>query len=218
MTLDAGKPVKRDTRKHILETSLALFNELGEPKVTTNQIALEAEISPGNLYYHFRSKNDIVLELFKRFLLRFEPLLEVPENSSLEAEDLWFQLHLSFELKGNFRFFYRNLPDLKSRLPSLGKAFLGLLHMERMATLELIENLERQNKLRITTDDKYLLLDNLMLALTFWISYAEIFNANGLSSGSIQSNAIAGVMQMLVPYLREQDRKQFTELIKSYSA
>jgi len=218
MTLDAGKPVKRDTRKHILETSLALFNELGEPKVTTNQIALEAEISPGNLYYHFRSKNDIVLELFKRFLLRFEPLLEVPENSSLEAEDLWFQLHLSFELKGNFRFFYRNLPDLKSRLPSLGKAFLGLLHMERMATLELIENLERQNKLRITADDKYLLLDNLMLALTFWISYAEIFNANGLSSGSIQSNAIAGVMQMLVPYLREQDRKQFTELIKSYSA
>lgn len=210
--------MKRDTREHILETSLALFNEVGEPKVTTNQIALEAEISPGNLYYHFRSKNDIVLELFKRFLLRFEPLLEVPENSSLEAEDLWFQLHLSFELKGKFRFFYRNLPDLKSQLPSLGKAFLGLLHMERMATLELIENLERQNKLRITADDKYLLLDNLMLALTFWISYAEIFNAKGLSSGSIQSNAIAGVMQMLVPYLREQDRKQFTELIKSYRA
>ena len=218
MTLDAGKPVKRDTREHILETSLVLFNELGEPKVTTNQIALEADISPGNLYYHFRSKNDIVLELFKRFLLRFEPLLEVPENSSLEAEDLWFQLHLSFELKGKFRFFYRNLPDLKNQLPSLGKAFLGLLHRERMATLELIENLERQNKLRITTDDKYLLLDNLMLALTFWISYAQIFNANGLSSGSVQSNAIAGVMQMLVPYLREQDRKQFTELIKSYSA
>ncbi len=209
--------MKRDTREHILETSLVLFNELGEPRVTTNQIALEADISPGNLYYHFRSKNDIVLELFKRFLIQFEPLLEVPEHSSLGAEDLWFRLHLSFELKGKFRFFYRNLPDLKSRSPSLSKAFLGLLHMERMAILELIDNLERQNKLRIAADDKFLLLDNLMLALTYWISYAEIFNADGLSSGSVQTHAIAGVMQMLVPYLRQQDRQQFTTLIKSYT-
>jgi len=209
--------VKRDTREHILETSLILFNQMGEPRVTTNQIALEAEISPGNLYYHFRSKQDIVLELFKRFLVQFEPLLQVPGSSSLGAEDLWFQLHLSFELKGKFRFLYRNLPDLNDQMPSLGKAFLGLLHLERMAAGELIDNLERQDKLRIAADDKHLLLNNLMLGLTYWISYAEIFDAKGLLDGSVQARAIAGVMQMLVPYLIEQDRKQFTELIKNYT-
>jgi len=209
--------VKRDTREHILEISLALFNQLGEPRVTTNQIALEADISPGNLYYHFRSKHDIVLELFKRFLVEFEPLLQIPENSSLEAEDLWFQLHLSFELKGRFRFLYRNLPDLKNQMPNLSKAFLGLLHMERMAAQQLIENLERQDALSITQDEKYLVLNNLMLAVTYWIPNAEIFDADGMLDGSVQANAIAGVMQMLVPYLRLQERKQFTALIKSYT-
>jgi AcrR family transcriptional regulator len=209
--------VKRNTREHILEISLALFNELGEPRVTTNQIALEADISPGNLYYHFRSKHDIVLELFKRFLAQFEPLLEVPENSSLEAEDFWFQLHLSFELKGQYRFLYRNLPDLADQIPNLGKAFLGLLRMERKAAETLLENLERQDKLRITEDEKTLLLNNLMLSLTFWLSFAELFSADGLTNGTVQSSAIAGVLQMVIPYLRPQDRKQFSALVKGYT-
>jgi AcrR family transcriptional regulator len=209
--------MKRDTREHILETSLALFNTLGEPRVTTNQIALEAEISPGNLYYHVRSKHDIVLELFKRFLGQFEPLLAVPENSSLEAEDLWFQLHVSFELKGRFRFLYRDLADLAEQVPNLGKAFRALLQRERKAARSLLENLVLQDKLRISSDERTLLLDNMMLVLTYWIPQAELFDPRGLSDGSVQSRAIAGVLQMIVPYLRMSDREQFTSLIRGYT-
>jgi len=210
--------VKRNTREHILETSLNLFNQLGEWRVSTNQIALEADISPGNLYYHFRSKHDIVLELFKRFLAQFEPLLEIPETAALEAEDLWFQLHLSFEVKGRFRFLYRNLSDLADQIPILRQALVGLLHMERKAAQQLIENLENQNKLRISENEKVLLLNNLMLALTCWIAYAELFDADGLMDGSVQTSAIASVMQMLVPYLNPPEREQFSALIQAYTS
>ena len=155
---------RRDTRELILATSLALFNAHGEPNVTTNHIADEADISPGNLYYHFKSKDDIVIELFKRFLTRFKPLIEISEESLREAEQLWFQLHLSFELKGEYRFLYRNLADLTARIPDLEKAMRALLMREREAAWNSLTGLEQAGAISLEPLQKELLTDNLLLA------------------------------------------------------
>ena len=204
---------RRNTKELILSTSLALFNELGEPGVTTNHIADEADISPGNLYYHFRSKDDITLELFKRFVTRMRPLLDVPPDSSLAAEDLWFQIHLAFEAKADFRFLYRNLSDLTERIPSLGSAFRGLLMREREAAKELLAGLEREGVLSIRPLEKRALVDNLQIAMTYWIPYAGLYPAE---SGNAPSRAVARVLLMVAPYLREGERQEISRMAEAY--
>ena len=52
------------TRDKIVYAALELFNEHGERSITTNHIAEHIEISPGNLYYHFRNKQEIVRDIF----------------------------------------------------------------------------------------------------------------------------------------------------------
>ena len=84
----------KQTRQRILDTALTMFNAQGEPNVTTNHIADELEISPGNLYYHFRNKDDIIEQLFARFEERMDAALSVPQGRLPGLEDIW-QGHLA---------------------------------------------------------------------------------------------------------------------------
>ncbi len=75
------------TRDKIVYAALELFNEHGERSITTNHIAEHIEISPGNLYYHFRNKQEIVRDIFTLYstelLERFTPIQGQQESLTL---------------------------------------------------------------------------------------------------------------------------------------
>ena len=55
------------TRDRIIQASKELFNEQGERNVTTNHIASHLGISPGNLYYHFKNKQQIIFDIYLEY-------------------------------------------------------------------------------------------------------------------------------------------------------
>ena len=59
-----AKKAPRRTAERIATVSLDLFNRYGEPNVSTTLISSELNISPGNLYYHFPAKDQLVSHLF----------------------------------------------------------------------------------------------------------------------------------------------------------
>lgn len=207
---------RRDTRSLILRVSLDLFNRRGEPNVSTNLIALEADISPGNLYYHFHSKDEIALDLFKQFLGELQPLLHISEETETDVEAFWLRLHLIFETMGRFRFVYRNLGDLKIRMPDLGTAFSGLLGIQRDMLLQIFSALQGNKQMSCSPLECQALADNMLLTMTYWIPYAELRNNSSIKDGSELAVAVSRTLLLISPYLRQTDRSELQQLASSY--
>ncbi len=60
------RAARGDTRERILDVALELFNEQGYDKTSLREIAERLGVTKAALYYHFKSKEDILLELHLR--------------------------------------------------------------------------------------------------------------------------------------------------------
>lgn len=103
---------KSSTRDRILQASLQLFNEQGERNVTTNHIASHLNISPGNLYYHFRNKSVIVAELFNEFERQMEAFFRATRGATLTLEDKAHYLESLLGILWQYRFMHQGLEYL----------------------------------------------------------------------------------------------------------
>ena len=148
-----------------------MFNAQGEPNVTTNHIADELDISPGNLYYHFRNKEDIVEQVFARYEARMDQALLVPEDRLPNLEDVWLQLHLVFECMWDYRFLYRDLVDILSRNRKLKTHFARILNRAATSAGEVLKGLATAGIVRATPDEIRATAENVLLVATFWLNF-----------------------------------------------
>jgi AcrR family transcriptional regulator len=204
----------RQTRQRILDTSLAMFNTQGEPNVTTNHIADELEISPGNLYYHFRNKDDIIEQLFARYEERMDNALATPNGRLPELEDIWLQLHLIFECIWDYRFLYRDLVEILSRNRRMRLRFARILKRADERAHLVMRGLSQAGIMRASADELNAAATNVLVLSTFWLNYSA---ARGDRDEQLAiRQGIIQVMMLLAPFLRDAERVHLNTLIRAY--
>jgi AcrR family transcriptional regulator len=159
--------MKGDTRNRILVASLLLFNEHGEPNTRTNDIADEVDISPGNLHYHFRRKEQIVHALLDEFRADAGRVLAPPGAGPVEIDDFWVFLHLLLELTAAYRFLFRDLESLGESYPKV-TAVLGRFAKGLRSVFELyVRQLDAAGQLSVSDADAPLIARNLAVIALF---------------------------------------------------
>ena len=214
------KKAPRRTAARILEVSLELFNRFGEPNVSTTLISAEMGISPGNLYYHYPAKDELINALFDTYEGELNSLLNASDNVR-DVEDAWFFMHTLFELIWQYRFLYRDLNDLLSKNRRLETHFQSVLKNKTRSVKAMLESMNRCASLRMDAREMEPTATSMVVVLTYWLSFEYVRDPrHALEPEGAQAALLHGaqhVLNLLAPYLEAGQRTHLQSLAGAYS-
>lgn len=201
-------------------SSLELFNEQGERNVTTNHIAAYLAISPGNLYYHFRNKSDIIYEIFQEYEKLVDYYLDIPESRDMTLDDMTFYLESVFDGLWSYRFFHRDLEYLLDRDSRLRSDYREFTNRCLAAIRRIFEKLADSGIIEPQPEPLRIAMSlNVWLVITNWMAFLKTAHSAKASASLTLVELKQGVYQVLtleIPYLTPAYRERVMELREKY--
>ncbi|MBP6651494.1 MAG: TetR/AcrR family transcriptional regulator [Xylophilus sp.] len=214
------KKAPRRTAERILEVTLELFNRFGEPNVSTTLISAELNISPGNLYYHYPAKDELINALFDRYEHSLGELLNASDGVR-DVEDAWFFMHTLFELIWQYRFLYRDLNDLLSKNRRLETHFQWVLKNKTRAIKSMLDGMGRAGAVHIDARELDATATTMVVVATYWLSYEYVRDPRrALEPEHAQLALLRGAhhtLSLLLPYLEPGQRAHLLGLAAAYT-
>lgn len=208
------------TRERILDTALMLFNRDGERNVTTNHIAEALGISPGNLYYHFRNKAEIVFELFERYEARVVDFLSVPVDRPLTWWDKMGYFEAILESMWETRFFHRDLGHLLDQDADLRRRYTRFARLGLERALEVYRGLQRSGLIQASEEELRALLVNTWVLAASWTGFVHSLLPSESRHRALDKALLGqGIYQIIcleAPYLRGEALTHLEEMKARY--
>jgi len=161
------------TKDKIIATAIKLFNLHGTKAISTNHIAKEIGISPGNLYYHFGSKNDIIRSISDNFSNELGSVLKIQLDTISDfSSNLTSLFNRFFKIQQSYQFLFLEGVHLTKQDSRLLDNYTNLRSLIKKGYHELLSNLVKikimkRQSLNIIDD----LLDTQWIIMWYWINH-----------------------------------------------
>ncbi|MCK9336883.1 MAG: TetR/AcrR family transcriptional regulator [Arcobacteraceae bacterium] len=129
------------TKEKIKKVSIDLFNSTETLSITTNHIAKSLGISVGNLYYHYKNKEEIIREIYAQMSSEFESLDMF--SSIMESSEPLEELSKMFDSFGELFWKYRFLMRDSALLMALDKELKTMFMINQEKRIHQIQMLLR---------------------------------------------------------------------------
>ncbi len=204
-----------NTKTRILDKSLELFNEGGARAIGTTHIGEALGMSPGNLYYHFRNREEIVAGLFDRMEPEFRAALTADLAPPVSAQRFAAFYTLSFDILWRYRFFFGALVDLLRRDPQLESRYgefqsWALVALEGIAAQLVTDGTMKKPP---GSDGLTSVATNTWLIWMNWIRYLQTVKRDDkITRGDLAQGAFQ-TLDILTPYLTPAFRRSATKIL-----
>ena len=192
------------TRDLILEVALILFNERGEGLISSVDLANELNISPGNLYYHFKGKKEVVEELYARFHAELQLTLEQFETAQqLDAKSQFAFLCVIAETFDRYKFISRDLSGLCAKYAELKQPLAKLISRLHQIIVIRVSELPKSAFPADVNNAAEILADNLVNTLINYRFHEELMGREQVAGSNDQNTYLESHLYMqLFPFLK----------------
>lgn len=190
------------TKTHILQTAVELFNEHGTAGISMNALAEACGISAGNLQYHYRNKDELIREILEAMFKEFDMIYE-PITADFTLGTLRNTMRLNFDLNWKYRFFYREFAALLRNDKILAKRFRDIQEYRISELEKLIRGLAGSGAVRsdLNPTELHNVIQIGWVLGNTWLSFAESMGQK-IDDAAMQQ-AVEIMVQHYKPYLKE---------------
>lgn len=189
------------TRERIIEAAISLFNDQGTAVVSTNHIAKAAHISPGNLYYHFRNKQEIIRAIFAQLMPEWRSASALSTEREPVVADLLQMVRANFAVVWHYRFYYRELPALMRHDPDLAEQY-RVMREEGLAGMQsVLQRFVEAGILHVPGESgiTHELAQISWILADFWLPFVELGGTEPGPEQTRQGERL--ILRVLQPYL-----------------
>lgn len=201
MSTKTYKPTQQ-TKTHILQKAVELFNEHGTAGISMNALAEACGISAGNLQYHYRNKEEVIREILEMMFKEFDTIYE-PVMEPFTLNTLRNLMRVNFGIIWKYRFFYREFAALLRNDKTLAKRFREIQEYRISEQEKLIRGLASAGMARgdLSPEELRNVVHIGWVLGNTWLSFAESMGQK--IDASAMEQAVAIMVQHYKPYIQD---------------
>lgn len=164
------------TNEKIRNQALILFNDKGVDQVSSLEISQALKISYGNLTYHYKKKDDIVLALYSQMQQELNTAINRLVQCIFEETFYLKLVNEIFEIIWDYRFIYLNINSLMNQFEFIAESEKSYSAMRIKILNRAKKYLIQEGYLKSEANNNYeSLIQNLNMILYGWINDAKLF-------------------------------------------
>ncbi|MEM9546886.1 MAG: TetR/AcrR family transcriptional regulator [Bacteroidota bacterium] len=200
----------KKTKVKIIQSALKLFNEHGMVNVRLQHIADEAFVSIGNMAYHYKNKEAILIALYDDLVKNQKQLLAESRIVPL-FENIDILIQKTYLLQEEYIFFYLDTLEVVRGYPSIGDEHKKHIQFQISQLKVILDfNVARGALKKVEPNELHILAKQIWMTMNLWRTQESIFSNNTPNA----EDYIAAIWNLLIPYFSQMGKMEYAQLLE----
>lgn len=198
------------TKDNIVSKAVSLFNEKGISSVTMRQIAESLSMSPGNLTYHFKTKESLLEMIYDGLHAESGDYISFEKDLTLyDFEKILFRF---YDLRKSYTFFFNDLVYIIRQFPGVARMYQEANISRFRQSRRLVDHFVKTGRMKEESAllDYNKVIHSIWMINTFWPSQHQVMNTPEYPYN--RTTPIEMTWQLIVPFLTEKGLHEYNEI------